>query len=79
MNYYQYVVGLVCKCVHKINSALNDYIKDRYLALRFKGVGRKFSRVGQRKKRPKISKKYRKIALFSSSRGGGATENKTEK
>jgi len=26
-----------------------------------KGVGRKFSRGGQRKKRPKISKKYRKI------------------
>jgi len=30
-------------------------------------------------KRPKISKKYRKIALFSSFRGRGATEKKTEK
>jgi len=30
-----------------------------------KGVGRKFSRgEGQRKKIPKINKKYRKIALF---------------
>jgi len=27
---------------------------------RYKGVGRKFSRGGQRKKRPKIIKKYRK-------------------
>jgi len=37
-----------------------------------KGVGRKFSGGrGQRKKDRKLAKKYRKIALFASSRGGG--------
>jgi len=36
-----------------------------------KGVGKKFSRGGgQQKKRPKISKKYRKIAPFSLFLGG---------
>jgi len=29
-------------------------------------------------KRPKISKKYRKVALFTSSRGGGGNEKKTK-
>jgi len=43
------------------------------------GVGRKFSRrVGPTEKRPKISKKYRKIALFSLFQAG-PTEKKTEK
>jgi len=42
---------------------------------RNKGVGRKFSRGGPTEKRPKISKKYRKIALFVYSRRG-ATEKK---
>jgi len=44
---------------------------------RIKGVGRKFSRRRreQRKKRPKISKKYRKIVLFQ----GGSSGKKTEK
>jgi len=35
-----------------------------------KGVGRKFSRVGQRKKIPKIGKKYQKIAVFILFQGG---------
>jgi len=38
---------------------------------RCKGVGRKFSRGGAAEKGPKISKKYRKIALIASFRGGG--------
>jgi len=42
-----------------------------------KGVGRKFSREGP--KRPKISKKYRKIALFTSSRGEGGQRKKDQK
>jgi len=38
----------------------------------FKGVGRKFSRgVGATEKIPKISEKYRKMALFSLFQGGG--------
>jgi len=41
---------------------------------RSKGVGRKFSREEPTKKKPKISKKYRKIALFSHFRGERATE-----
>jgi len=41
-----------------------------------KGVGRKFFQRGARKKRPKISKKYRKIALFSLFQEGGATEKR---
>jgi len=40
-------------------------------AITTKGVGRKFFKGGgATKKRSKISKKYRKIALFASSRGG---------
>jgi len=35
-----------------------------------KGVGRKFSRAEPTEKRPKISKKCRKIALFSLFQGG---------
>jgi len=34
---------------------------------------------GQRKKRPKIRKKYRKITLFASSRGGGGERKKKNK
>jgi len=34
---------------------------------------------GQRKKRPKIIKKYRKIALFASSRDGGELTEKRPK
>jgi len=46
-----------------------------------KGVGRKFFKGGATKKKPKISKKYRKIALFSLFQGGreGATEKKAKK
>jgi len=44
-----------------------------------KGVGRKFSRRGQRKKIPKISKKYRKIALFSIFQGERGNGKMTEK
>jgi len=47
-----------------------------------KGVGRKIFQVGgegQWKKIPKISKKYRKIALFSLIQGEGGNEKRTEK
>jgi len=40
-----------------------------------KGVGRKLSGGGEYRK---LAKKYRKIALFASS-GGGGNEKKTEK
>jgi len=43
----------------------------------FKGVGRKFSGGEATEKRPKISKKYRKIAPFASFRW--ANGKKTEK
>jgi len=44
-----------------------------------KGIGKKFFRRGdQRKKDRKLAKKYQKIALFSSSREGGNGKN-TEK
>jgi len=47
--------------------------------LSVKGVGRKFSRGGgATEKIPKISKKYRKIALFSLFQRGG-NGKKTEK
>jgi len=39
-------------------------LKARLLGLKFKSVGRKISR-GAMEKRPKNSKKYRKIALLS--------------
>jgi len=41
-----------------------------------KGMGRNFSRRGGNAKRPKISKKYRKIALFASSRGANGKKTK---
>jgi len=43
-----------------------------------KGVGRKFSRGKPTEKRPKISKKYQKIALFGLFQRG-ATEKKGRK
>jgi len=44
-----------------------------------KGIGSKFSRGRAPKKTTKISKKYRKIALFSLSRGGGRATTKDQK
>jgi len=41
-------------------------------------TSRKFSKRGGSEKKTKISKKYRKIALFSSSKGEGSGKN-TEK
>jgi len=41
-----------------------------------KGVGRKFSRGEPTEKRPKISKKYRKIAIFSLFQGGNGKKDR---
>jgi len=53
-----------------------------YIGINVKGDGRKFSRGrggGATKKRQKISKKYQKIALFSSSGGRGGNGKNTKK
>jgi len=59
--------------------ATSSVTRGRGRGARIKGVGRKFSRGGgATKKRPKISKKYQKIALFSLFQGE-PTKRKTEK
>jgi len=49
----------------KKQSLQNGATKNFIVPTKTKGVGRKFSSGGATEKRPKISKKYRKIALFS--------------
>jgi len=44
-----------------------------------KVIGTKFFMGGGNEKRPKISKKYRKMALFASSRGGNKKYRKIVK
>jgi len=64
------ILNFLTKDEHKVEHRYFHALA-KFATRTIKGVGRKFSRgEGATEKRPKISKKYRKIALFSIFRGG---------